>query len=185
MRPSQCEPHLANSFKFDLEFRPILSASLSNDPERAAPLTTPAHLSRFRPPSRWIPARNDEYQPPTECQLRGHSHRRSARLRSRRGAEENRACVQPAGPNPRFSPRKKPPNRDREALWRTNHRGTSIPPRAKRPRFSANCVKLCSSREEAISRSDSKNNLMPAKVLGPSKSSEGQYIFYLIQWLSL
>ena len=65
------------------------------------------------------------------------------------------------------------------------HYAVIYAPRAKRHRFSTNCVKLCSSREEAISRSDSKNNLMPAKVLGPSKSSEGQYIFYLIQWLSL
>jgi len=58
-------------------------------------------------------------------------------------------------------------------------------PRAKRHRFSANCVQVCSSREEAIERSDGENHIFAGKVLGPSKSSEGQYIFYLIEWLSL
>lgn len=58
-------------------------------------------------------------------------------------------------------------------------------PRAKRHRFSANCVQVCSSREEAIKRSDSEKHMFAGKVLGPSKSSEGQYIFYLIEWLSL
>ena len=58
-------------------------------------------------------------------------------------------------------------------------------PRAKRHRFSANCVDICASREEAIERSDKQKNLLAGKVLGPSKSSEGQYIFYLIEWLSL
>ena len=58
-------------------------------------------------------------------------------------------------------------------------------PRAKRHRFSANCVKLYTSAEEAIQHSDKESSQLPAKVLGPSKSSEGQYIFYLIEWLSL
>ena len=58
-------------------------------------------------------------------------------------------------------------------------------PRAKRHRFSANCVQIFSSQEEAIEHSDVKNDLHAGKVLGPSKSSEGQYIFYLIEWLSV
>ncbi|MEM7304563.1 MAG: hypothetical protein AAF372_03430 [Pseudomonadota bacterium] len=57
-------------------------------------------------------------------------------------------------------------------------------PRAKRHRFSANCVNVVSSKEEAIALSDEANNDHPAKVLGPSKSSEGQFIFYLVEWLS-
>jgi len=57
-------------------------------------------------------------------------------------------------------------------------------PRARRHRFSANCVQLCSSMEEAIERADLENDLLPGKVLGPSKSSEGQYIFYLIEWIN-
>jgi hypothetical protein len=57
-------------------------------------------------------------------------------------------------------------------------------PRAKRHRFSANCVQLYSTEAEAISHACIDDNKLPAKVLGPSKSSEGQFIFYLIEWLS-
>ena len=58
-------------------------------------------------------------------------------------------------------------------------------PRAKRHRFSANCITLMSSKEEAIKKACVEKNQFPGKVLGPSKSSEGQYIYYLIEWLSL
>ncbi len=58
-------------------------------------------------------------------------------------------------------------------------------PRAKRHRFSANCVQVFESKEEAISNSDDDKDLLPAKVLGPSKSSEGQFIYYVIDWLSV
>ncbi len=58
-------------------------------------------------------------------------------------------------------------------------------PRAKRHRFSANCVQLYISEREAINHACIKEDMRPAKVLGPSKSSEGQFIFYLIEWLSI
>lgn len=58
-------------------------------------------------------------------------------------------------------------------------------PRAKRHRFSANCVEIVASAEEAMEGSDVANNQLAAKVLGPSKSSEGQFIYYLVEWLSL
>ena len=57
-------------------------------------------------------------------------------------------------------------------------------PRAKRHRFSANCVQIFQSKEDAITHSDTDKNLLAAKVLGPSKSSEGQFIYYVIDWLS-
>ncbi len=57
-------------------------------------------------------------------------------------------------------------------------------PRAKRHRFSANCVQVYASKEEAINHSDSSKDQLAAKVLGPSKSSEGQFIYYVIDWLS-
>ena len=57
-------------------------------------------------------------------------------------------------------------------------------PRAKRHRFSANCVQIVSSKDEAIALSDHANNDHPAKVLGPSKSSEGQFIYYLVEWIA-
>ena len=50
-------------------------------------------------------------------------------------------------------------------------------------RFSANCVEIKASEEEAQADSNESVSRFPAKVLGPSKSSEGQYIFYLVEWL--
>ena len=57
-------------------------------------------------------------------------------------------------------------------------------PRAKRHRFSANCVEIMPSSEQAIAQAMPAQNRFPAKVLGPSKSSEGQYIYYLVEWLT-
>ena len=56
-------------------------------------------------------------------------------------------------------------------------------PRVKRHRFSANCVKVMATKEAAIAQANASNNEYPARVLGPSKSSEGQYIYYLVEWL--
>ncbi|QMU61025.1 MAG: hypothetical protein GKR92_04640 [Gammaproteobacteria bacterium] len=50
-------------------------------------------------------------------------------------------------------------------------------------RFSANCVEVKSSEEEALAEVDETSNRFAAKVLGPSKSSEGQIIYYLVEWL--
>jgi hypothetical protein len=50
-------------------------------------------------------------------------------------------------------------------------------------RFSANCVEIKASEEEALSDADKDASYFAAKVLGPSKSSEGQFIFYLVEWL--
>ena len=57
-------------------------------------------------------------------------------------------------------------------------------PRAKRHRFSANCVEIKTSSDQAIEAAEPANHRYPAKVLGPSKSSEGQFIYYLVEWLS-
>lgn len=56
-------------------------------------------------------------------------------------------------------------------------------PRRNRKRFSANCVTVFPDAESAIASSRPDENHLPAKVVGPSKSSEGQYIFYLLHWL--
>ncbi len=56
-------------------------------------------------------------------------------------------------------------------------------PKRNRNRFAANCVEIKSSEEEALAASDDKNKQFAAKLLGPSKSSEGQLIYYLIEWL--
>ena len=56
-------------------------------------------------------------------------------------------------------------------------------PRMKRHRFSANCITVLESEQQALSLQNVKGDLHAAKVLGPSKSSEGQYIYYLVEWL--
>ena len=56
-------------------------------------------------------------------------------------------------------------------------------PRKKRPRFPSGCVEIKSSSEEAIADANPDKKRYPAKVHGPSKSSEGQYIYYLIEWI--
>jgi len=57
-------------------------------------------------------------------------------------------------------------------------------PRRSRKRFSIGCVEVMESEEAAIALLDEANNRYPAKVIGPSKSSEGQYIYYLVEWLT-
>ncbi len=56
-------------------------------------------------------------------------------------------------------------------------------PRRSRNRFPQGCVQLVESHEAALAAADESEKKYPAKVLGPSKSSEGQYIFYLVEWL--
>lgn len=56
-------------------------------------------------------------------------------------------------------------------------------PQRNRKRFSAGCVEVAASELEAIQRANSANNRYAARVLGPSKSSEGQTIYYLVEWL--
>ena len=50
-------------------------------------------------------------------------------------------------------------------------------------RFSANCVEIKPCEKDALDEADIAAHLHPAKVLGPSKSSEGQFIYYLVEWL--
>ena len=56
-------------------------------------------------------------------------------------------------------------------------------PRRSRKRFSIGCVEVMETEEQAINGADESNNRYPAKVIGPSKSSEGQYLYYLVNWL--
>lgn len=56
-------------------------------------------------------------------------------------------------------------------------------PKRSRNRFPKGCVEVVSSKETALEQANSENKLFAAIVLGPSKSSEGQYIYYLIEWL--
>ena len=63
------------------------------------------------------------------------------------------------------------------------HYAVVFVPKRNRKRFAANCVEIKSSAEAALADSDRSNKQFAAKLLGPSKSSEGQYIYYLVEWL--
>jgi len=56
-------------------------------------------------------------------------------------------------------------------------------PRRSRNRFSASCVQIKASAEQALAAADEDNKYFAARVMGPSKSSEGQYLYYLAEWL--
>ena len=56
-------------------------------------------------------------------------------------------------------------------------------PKPRRKRFPAACVTVYDSPELAMQQADPDRHLHAATVLGPSKSSEGQYLYYLMEWL--
>jgi len=55
-------------------------------------------------------------------------------------------------------------------------------PRRSRNRFSANCVEIFPGADEALQASDPDKHKYAARVIGPSKSSEGQILYYLMHW---
>lgn len=56
-------------------------------------------------------------------------------------------------------------------------------PRRRRNRFPAGCVTLVASHDAALQTAEPAQKRFAARVVGPSKSSEGQSIFYLVEWL--
>jgi hypothetical protein len=56
-------------------------------------------------------------------------------------------------------------------------------PRRSRGRFAENCVQVVASEVDALEQADPAKKRFAAKVIGPSKSSEGQRIYYLDDWL--
>lgn len=56
-------------------------------------------------------------------------------------------------------------------------------PRQNRKRFPAGCVEVFDDQASAVTAADPPQNHFAARVVGPSKSSEGQYIYYLLEWL--
>lgn len=56
--------------------------------------------------------------------------------------------------------------------------------RGKRKRFPENVVEPVSCAEEALRRQEPAHNLHAAEVMGPSRSSEGFRLYYLVRWLS-
>ncbi|MEE9447099.1 MAG: hypothetical protein V3V09_04015 [Arenicellales bacterium] len=72
---------------------------------------------------------------------------------------------------------------DPESGVSENHWAVVFVPKRSRNRFPANCVETYDSHTDAIEQSDSPNRKFAAQVIGPSKSSEGQAIYYLVRWL--
>ena len=56
-------------------------------------------------------------------------------------------------------------------------------PRTSRKRYPAGCVEIYETGAAALEAADPDNKRHAARVVGPSKSSEGQFIYYLMQWL--
>ena len=56
-------------------------------------------------------------------------------------------------------------------------------PKRSRNRFAANCVEIKDCASDALDSADPAKKYFAARVSGPSKSSEGQFIYYLIEWL--
>lgn len=56
-------------------------------------------------------------------------------------------------------------------------------PSLKRKRFPENNVTVVASEAEAMAGADPGKNIVPAVVFGPSRSSEGFKLFYLVRWL--
>jgi hypothetical protein len=58
-----------------------------------------------------------------------------------------------------------------------------MPGRARK-RFPAGCVEVVGSHEQALAGAEPAARRFAARVLGPSKSSEGQILYYLLEWLA-
>ena len=56
-------------------------------------------------------------------------------------------------------------------------------PSRRRKRFPENCVTPVVSAEQAIAQAAAQEDSHPARVMGPSRSSEGFRLYYLIDWL--
>lgn len=55
--------------------------------------------------------------------------------------------------------------------------------RGSRKRFPESCVEVMADAATALARADPAHNLHAAEVMGPSRSSEGFRLYYLVRWL--
>jgi hypothetical protein len=56
-------------------------------------------------------------------------------------------------------------------------------PRNTRKRFAHGCVEPMADADTARAGANPQQHRFAARVFGPSKSSEGQYLYYLLEWL--
>lgn len=76
------------------------------------------------------------------------------------------------------------PVRDAQTDLVNEHFAVIYTPSKRRQRFPDNCVTLYHNDLEAIEAADEEKDLHAAKVIGPSRSSEGFMLYYLVHWLS-
>jgi hypothetical protein len=65
----------------------------------------------------------------------------------------------------------------------TEHFALVYTPQKKRARFPENCVQIMASAAEALAGADASKHLYAGRVAGPSRSSEGFRLYYLVDWL--
>ncbi len=75
------------------------------------------------------------------------------------------------------------PTRDDQSDLVQEHYVVIYAPGKSRNRFPENCVTVYESAESALQAADTEKNLFAAKVVGPSRSSEGFMLYYLLHWL--
>jgi len=56
-------------------------------------------------------------------------------------------------------------------------------PRRARDRFPESCVEIVATEAAARAAADATGKRFAARVMGPSRSSEGFQLYYLVQWL--
>jgi hypothetical protein len=76
------------------------------------------------------------------------------------------------------------PPQDSETDLVGEHYAVIYTPSQRRNRFPENCVTIYEDELEAIDAADEENGLHAARVVGPSRSSEGFMLYYLDHWLS-
>ena len=76
------------------------------------------------------------------------------------------------------------PTRDAQSNLVQEHFAVIYTPSKKRQRFPDNCVTLYDNDLAAIEAADEGEGLHAARVIGPSRSSEGFMLYYLVHWLS-
>ena len=76
------------------------------------------------------------------------------------------------------------PTKDAQTNLVQDHYAVIYTPRKARGRFPENCVTVYETEMEAIQAADKEKSLYAAKVIGPSRSSEGFMLYYLAHWLT-
>lgn len=76
------------------------------------------------------------------------------------------------------------PTKDSQTNLVQEHYAVIYTPKKSRNRFPDNCVTVYENEGDAIEAADKEKGLFAAKVIGPSRSSEGFMLYYLAHWLT-